>query len=281
MVARFGRSEDMGPGWSGGEVRRYARTAGAIRRAVRAATLGAALCAATACGSDGPTSPPVELDDLNGAWMGTTEQGRPFQMLVENDAVVLAVIGFRVQGSACVDDGLQVISREPPAASYALTDDMFSISTSGSRGSITIAGTLGVDGRATGQLTVQAQTCNGSLLTAVNATHTAAPSLDFSGDWSGSFATSLTEQFDGTLELTQTGAAVSGTFVTNDGEVGTIAGTVRGRMLTFTITQTIVACGGEFRGHAVALTNPEELAVFYSGSDCFGTHTGGTGSAQR
>jgi hypothetical protein len=51
-------------------------------------------------------------------------------------------------------------------------------------------------------------------------------------------------------------------------------GTIEGRLITFTLTQTSATCPGTFSGHGTVLSSPKSVVLFLTGSDCVGAHTG-------
>ena len=230
------------------------------------------------CGKDGGNEPARPFD---GAWSGTTSQARPFHFLVEKNAVVAALFGFSVVGTACTDDVTLFIFREPPDTPYPVSGAAFSFNTSGSRGTIAVIAELQENGAANGSLDVNAIVCNGSLPASWTASRTSTAGVNLTGTWSGALESSLVAQTDVTLTLSQSGTSLTGSYSTVDGLGGTISGTVRGRFATFTLSQTEPGCSGTFKGHAVVLPSPEMLAFAYTGSDCLGSHTGGAGSAIR
>ncbi len=230
----------------------------------------------------GGSSSPPPTGTVLGVWSGTTSQGLPFSLYVDASGIVLAVVGTSVQGATCTNAVTSVLSREPPSQPIAVTSGAFSISTSGSSGSLAVSGTLSTSGTGTGTLTVNDTKCTGTLNGSWTATRATGPSVALGGTWNGSFASSLVSRVSGVLTIVQNGATLSGSFnIPSNGATGTIAGTVSGRMASFTFTQTTPGCSGLFTGHAVALENPEVLVYYYTGSDCLGAHTGGNGSATR
>ena len=78
-------------------------------------------------------------------------------------------------------------------------------------------------------------------------------------------------QFTATFTLSQSGAAVSGTFTTSEGASGTVSGSVSLHTFTFTLTQT-VPCDGTFSGAGTIIDAWTQMSGGYAGSDsCAGT----------
>ncbi|MEA3245514.1 MAG: hypothetical protein U9Q74_05100 [Gemmatimonadota bacterium] len=136
-------------------------------------------------------------------------------------------------------------------------------------------------GTATGTINVVNTQCNGTLNATWTASKAGGPEVALSGTWNGTFASSLVSRTSGTLVLSQNGANVTGTYTLPNGARGNLTGTVSGRTMTFTLSQTTVGCTGTFAGHGVLMPSPELLVYFYTGSDCLGSHTQGNGSASR
>lgn len=219
---------------------------------------------------------------FNGGWSGTTSQARPFHFLVTEQGIVLSMIGYRVQGTACTTDLISVVSREPPNQPFAVTPDGdFTILSSSSARTYTASGTMFAEGDADGTLNVTAITCNGVSNDTWTATKATGAGVNLSGNWSGTFYTSLVPTATATYTLTQTGTALSGTVTLPNGARFTISGTVSGRMITFTATETTTGCSGSFSGHGTVLPSPEFMVLYFTGNDCQGAHTGGFGSGSR
>lgn len=70
-----------------------------------------------------------------------------------------------------------------------------------------------------------------------------------------------------TYTLTQTGNAVTGTWSTALGNAGTVAGTVSGASVAFTLVQT-APCAGSVTGTATISNNGMTLAGSYAGTMC-------------
>lgn len=76
-----------------------------------------------------------------------------------------------------------------------------------------------------------------------------------------------------TFDLIQTGDTVSGeyqTSATGRPTNGSVAGTLTGRTLSFTLTQD-VPCGGAFTGSATIASSGISFSGPYSGGDCLAT----------
>jgi hypothetical protein len=75
------------------------------------------------------------------------------------------------------------------------------------------------------------------------------------------------------FDLVQTGTTVSGEYTTSATAYvthGTVAGTLSGRTLSFTLTQDS-PCAGAFTGSATVASSGTSFSGPYSGSDCAGT----------
>lgn len=104
--------------------------------------------------------------------------------------------------------------------------------------------------------------------------------LDLTGTWVGTLYSSLVP--GGTsvvIYLVQKGNSASGTYSTGTGASGTIAGTLSGTTVTFTLTQTTPTCLGSFSGTGIVTGN--QISLTYTGHDCWGTHTNGHGLVTR
>lgn len=99
------------------------------------------------------------------------------------------------------------------------------------------------------------------------------PAVNLTGTWSGSVTSSVTGTRTASLNLTQNGAAVTGNYSTNGGQLGTVAGTVSGYSLACTITPTQAGCSGSLGGGGTVSGNT--LSFSYSGTtSCGGPETG-------
>jgi hypothetical protein len=198
-----------------------------------------------------------------------------------NDAIALAVVGWSVQTTSCTDGIVSFIAREPPNAPYAVTNGGFTFSnTSSTFGTLTVSGSLN-GSTGSGTLGVNDTHCVGVFNGTWTATKASGPEVNLTGTWRSTFQSSLVSRTDGTLVLTQSGSAVTGTYSLVNGATGSVSGTVIGRMLTFKLTQTTAGCAGTFTGHGAVMAAPELLTYFYTGSDCLGAHVGGSGSGTR
>lgn len=243
------------------------------------ATLLAALAVASCTKKKDATGPAASF---TGGWSGTTSQAKPFHFLVTDQGIVLSMIGFRVQGTACTDDGTSFVVREPPNQPVAVSSDGdFTILSSGSGGTYTARGTLFADGDADGTLDVTAITCNGMLNATWTARRASGAEVNLAGTWSGTFYTSLVPTTTATYTLTQSGSALTGAVTVASGGSFSFSGTVSGRMITFTATETTTGCTGSFSGHGTVMLSPEQMRFYFTGSDCLGAHTGGFGSGTR
>jgi hypothetical protein len=240
------------------------------------AALAIGLTAACSEDSSGPASPNA------GGWSGSTSQSRPAHFLVANGGVVIAVISFQVVGTVCTDDVLLILGRDPSATPYTLAGNTLTVTTAGSAGSLTFTGTISGT-TASGTLTVNAVACDGTGNFTWSATKATGAELSVAGNWDGTFESNLLTQTPGSLALSQSGTAVTGTYATAAGGGGTVNATVSGRMATFRLNQTTSGCTGRYDGYATVVPIPgaEDLVYFYSGQDCLGTHTDGFGTAQQ
>ena len=73
------------------------------------------------------------------------------------------------------------------------------------------------------------------------------------------------EVLDVTFTLTEYLGGVTGSFTAADGTTGSIAGSINGSTLTFTITQT-APCAGSHDGTASIENGGDRLSGFYMGS---------------
>src|SRR5687768_3656503 len=108
------------------------------------------MCVTGSCGEDDTTEPGADLD---GAWVGSTDQNRPMEFLVENSAVVLWVVGFRAAGTTCTDDfPLIVFNRQTSLQPFAITDGVLHIAVPWNRGTMNATGEFDGDGTAAGTM---------------------------------------------------------------------------------------------------------------------------------
>lgn len=122
---------------------------------------------------------------------------------------------------------------------------------------------------------------------------------NIAGGWSGTYTTSIFQSPEPTtLNLSQTGTTVTGTFSSGTGEhgsgprFGTVAGTMKRKGFTFTWTQTddrvparsSGACVGSYSGHATVTDNVGggmTMTGTFTGYDCSGNHRNGILSMTR
>lgn len=105
------------------------------------------------------------------------------------------------------------------------------------------------------------------------------PLSSIGGNWTATFADSLSSgHLAITLQL-QSGRAVTGTYKASSGGTGTIAGKLEGSTLDFTLTQTVEGCPGSFTGTVTFSGNSGTGA--FSGKDCLGAHERGVISFAR
>lgn len=246
------------------------------RRALAAAVLSG--LAALACSKDSG-GPSVSFE---GVWQGTTAQGKPLGFYVEPEGIRIAALDFTIVGTSCTTNPLVVLTRESPDIPFPVnvSDSSLVVTSSGSGGTINVNGGFESGTTASGSLAVTSTGCNGSATTAWTVTRTTTPSVNLTGTWQGTFASTVVTTTGITLVLSQSGAAVTGTFATDNGGSGTVSGTVAGRMGTFTLTQTTAGCTGSFHGHLAWHESPEFVVFGFSGSDCQGAARGG-GDADR
>lgn len=244
-----------------------------------AATLAVLALALNGCGSDsvGPNAAFV------GGWMATTSQGRILRFYVEEQGIVMAAVGFTVDGTLCDEDLVVFISREDASDDpFLISDRDFTIQTSGAGGTITVSGTVAEgDQQASGTITVNSITCNGTASATFTATRASGPDMDLSGLWFGTSQSSLTAPSVIIFDLEQTGANLTGTFSSGAGGAGTVSGSVSGKLLRFTLRQTTPGCTGTFTGHGVMIDAPVFVRFQFTGSDCLGTHENGSGTADQ
>lgn len=260
---------------------------------------GACLAALLACGGGGssnddpdngtPTGPPPPPPSpppgsYTGGWTGTTSQNKAFAMFVEDAGIALIMIGYGFNMTGCSTSIIGFSPFELPTLPLSIANGSFTTTTSS--GNRTIAGTLTAAGTANGTLTVNDAQC-GVTSSTWTATKASGATVNLAGTWAGSFRSSLAAQTPGTLSLLQAGNTLSGTYsVPSSGAGGTVSGTVLGQTARFTLAQTEpVGCPGTFNGHAVVIPAsgavPDVLFFFYSGSDCLGMHSLGSGSGTK
>jgi hypothetical protein len=256
------------------------------------ACLGSLLVAAAACSGGGgdskssPTGPstpttPSTQGSIVGGWGGTTSQGRTIHFLVTDLGIPLFMVNTSIVGTACTSTVTSYLPRTGADAPHAVSNGAFSVSTTGSSGTLAMTGSLQTSGTGSGAINVNDTRCNGTLNGTWTATKAAGPEVTLTGTWNANFASSLVPRTNGTITLTQNGAAIVGTYSLPNGAQGTMTGTVSGRMATISLVQTTVGCAGAFAGYAAVSPPPETLTYFYAGVDCLGAHTGGNGTATR
>jgi hypothetical protein len=254
-----------------------------MRRLLECLVTAAVACAAGSCGEDDAdeviTEPVARLD---GAWVGSTDQNLPMEFLVENNGVVLWVVGYRAAGTACTDDfPIIVFNRQLPYGPFAITGGVLTLAVSGNRGAMSATGEFSDDGNADGTMTVNATVCNATLNTAWTATRTTSASANVTGTWPGFIKSNLLDETASSLTFAQSGTSLSGSYTTGTGTGGTISGRIEGRLITFTLTQITASCPGTFTGYGAVLSNPQSIVLFFRGTDCFGAHTGGEARGTR
>lgn len=233
-------------------------------------------------GPTGPPPPPPTSMQYTGGWTGTTSQNKVFAMFVEDAGIALLMIGYGYNQTGCSTSIIGFSPFELPTLPSSITNGSFTI-TAANR---IIAGTFTSSGAATGTVTVNDATC-GQISATWTATKASGATVNLAATWAGSFRSSLAAQTSGTLTLQQAGNVLTGTYsVPSSGAGGTVSGTVLGQTARFTLTQTEPAgCPGIFSGHAVMVPGtgavPDVLFFFYSGADCLGMHSLGSGSGTR
>jgi hypothetical protein len=99
----------------------------------------------------------------------------------------------------------------------------------------------------------------------------------FVGTWTGSFTNSAfpSEEFEATMELSQTDDAVTGTLTTTSNRSATVSGTASGDQIDFTFSYTD-GCAGTATSTAdlVDDTVPPSLDGSYTSDDCFDQTSG-------
>ena len=97
--------------------------------------------------------------------------------------------------------------------------------------------------------------------------------------WLGRYQSNLINEAPVYAEIVQTGTTLSGTYRDDTGRTGTLAGVISGTAATLTITETTPGCTGSFTGIGTlgSVAGLESIDFVFTGSDCLGAHTGGTG----
>jgi hypothetical protein len=205
-------------------------------------------------------------------------------MFVEDAGIALIMIGYGFNQTGCSTSIIGFSPFELPTLPLAIANASFTTTTSA--GNRTISGTFSAPGSASGTVTVNDAQC-GVVNSTWSASKAGTATVNLTGTWAGSFRSSLAPQTAGTLTLLQAGTTLSGTYsVPASGAGGTVAGTVLGQTARFTLTQTQpLGCPGTFTGHAVMIPGsgsvPDVLFFYYSGVDCLGMHSLGSGSGTK
>jgi len=90
------------------------------------------------------------------------------------------------------------------------------------------------------------------------------------GNVTGGSMAPVGSRFDLTMTVSQVGNGVTGKILNGDGSELSLAGTVTGQDLTFTLTKGS-PCAGKFSGSGTAMHGDTQLIGDYSGTDCRGT----------
>ena len=239
--------------------------------------------AAAACSSD--STGPGPNAEFVGGWSGTTSQGGVLRLFVEETGIVLVAIEFTVDGTVCDDAATAFISQEGSGAGeqpFVINEAReFTVTRNLPARTIEITGLVAAgNATASGSATINSIACNGTLDVTFTLTRATGPDMNLTGQWFGTSSSSVAASAPITFTLTQTGAALTGTYVSDAGGEGNVTGTVHGKFATFTLQQTTLGCTGSFRGHAVLFRDSPEIFQFnYTGSDCLGTHENGSGVA--
>ena len=108
------------------------------------------------------------------------------------------------------------------------------------------------------------------------------PPPELTGTWIGTYTSTLQPgtTYQATLQVTQTGIAVSGTLTTTAGRSANVSGSVNGPQLTATFTFT-EGCDGTATTTADITSGDGQLDGSYSASDCLGQYTGGYALARQ
>ncbi len=239
-----------------------------------AAALAIVLCGACSKDSSGPAHP------HDGGWTGLIAQNQPLSFLVAEDGIVIVTAALPVSGVSCADTIVSLVGRDPSEAAFAITGGGFTVSWTTSRGTRSLTGTF--DGSsASGTLSFVDNVCNDTQSLSWTATKAAGADVNLAGTWTGEFSSSQFSPTPGEMTLSQSGAALTGSWSAQSGGFGTVSGTVTGRAATFQLQQTTPGCSGSFDGYAVVVPYFGDLVFFYSGEDCLGPHVNGSGFGQR
>ncbi len=108
--------------------------------------------------------------------------------------------------------------------------------------------------------------------------------INVTGNWKGTYSTSLKPLDDIVFSLNQNGTTVKGTYrttTTTDQTIrgtGTFTGALEGSAIRFTLLQTS-SCPGKFVG--IAVPRGPVMQFTYYGNDCEGFHRDGKGEVRR
>lgn len=96
---------------------------------------------------------------------------------------------------------------------------------------------------------------------------------DVSGKWRGYMESNLVPRTSITLTLNQSGNKASGSLKGEDGQTGTINGTIDEDNIEFKLKTTTQGCPGSFKGIATII-DVDNMDLTFQGSDCGGKHIG-------
>lgn len=106
------------------------------------------------------------------------------------------------------------------------------------------------------------------------------PSVNATGNWHGSYNSSISGVQTMRLNLQQNSASVTGTYSSSTGALGSVSGSVSEDIARVTITVTTPGCSGSFGGTGIIATPQSGTATMifsYSGSSTCGGQESGTG----
>lgn len=111
-------------------------------------------------------------------------------------------------------------------------------------------------------------------------------SVNATGTWRGSYNSSVYGSQTMTLNIQQSGAALTGTFSSSTGSLGQISGSVSGNTATVIITITTPGCSGSFDVTGIINTQPnsDTMSFHYNGSGACGSpaiQESGTGNLTK
>lgn len=99
--------------------------------------------------------------------------------------------------------------------------------------------------------------------------------------WLGEYQSSLIEPAPLFAELDIAGTAITGSYEDSEGRSGEVSGAINGQAVTLQITATTPGCAGTFTGSGAidttTLPGSEVLLFTFTGTDCDGSHTDGSG----